>query len=77
MAAFSMPFIGDSSTVTEPIVINLKRSKLFLLLITFTDRFYEVHREFHIWNGGTKAPCTVDDLIQFVIERYPDQKKPY
>lgn len=32
----------------------------------------EVHDEFHSWNGGSKNPCTVDDLIQFVCERYPD-----
>ena len=32
----------------------------------------EVHDEFHSWNGGNKNPCTVDDLIQFVCERYPD-----
>jgi len=33
----------------------------------------EVHEEFHSWNGGSKNPCTVDDLIQFVCERYPDR----
>ncbi len=32
----------------------------------------EVHDEFHSWNGGSKNPCTVDDLIQFVCERYPN-----
>lgn len=32
----------------------------------------EVHDEFHSWNGGSKNPCTVDDLIHFVCERYPD-----
>jgi len=32
----------------------------------------EVHDEFHSWNGGSKNPCTVDDLIQFICERYPD-----
>ena len=31
-----------------------------------------VHNEFHSWNGGSTNPCTVDDLIQFVCERYPD-----
>lgn len=35
----------------------------------------EVHDEFHSWNGGSKNPCTVDDLIQFVCERYPDYPK--
>jgi hypothetical protein len=31
----------------------------------------DVHDEFHSWNGGSKNPCTVDDLIQFACERYP------
>lgn len=31
-----------------------------------------VHNEFHRWNGGSANPCTVDDLIQFVCERYPN-----
>ena len=35
----------------------------------------EVHDEFHSWNGGSKNPCTADDLIQFVCERYPDNPK--
>ncbi|MGB7249865.1 MAG: hypothetical protein WBC73_13085, partial [Phormidesmis sp.] len=37
-------------------------------IITLTA---EVHDEFHSWNGGSQNPCTVDDLIQFVCERYP------
>lgn len=41
-------------------------------IITLTG---EVHDEFHSWNGGSKNPCTVDDLIQFVCERYPDCQK--
>jgi hypothetical protein len=35
----------------------------------------KVHDEFHSWNGGSKNPCTVDDLIQFVCERYPNNPK--
>lgn len=31
-----------------------------------------IHDEFHSWNGGSTNPCTVDDLVQFVCERYPD-----
>ncbi|MBE9063524.1 hypothetical protein [cf. Phormidesmis sp. LEGE 11477] len=31
-----------------------------------------VHNEFHSWNGGSTNPCTIDDLIQFVCERYAD-----
>lgn len=38
-------------------------------IITLTEA---VHNEFHSWNGGNKNPCTVDDLIQFVCERYPN-----
>lgn len=38
-------------------------------LITLKE---EVHKEFHVWNGGSKEPCTIDELIQFVNERYPD-----
>jgi hypothetical protein len=38
-------------------------------LITLTQ---EVHNDFHTWNGGFKKPCTVDNLIQFVSELYPD-----
>ncbi|HEY9302595.1 MAG TPA: hypothetical protein VIQ31_40765 [Phormidium sp.] len=32
----------------------------------------EVHQDFHTWNGGSRKPCTVDHLIQFVSELYPD-----
>ena len=38
-------------------------------LITLTQ---VVHNEFHAWNGGSHNPCTVDRLIQFVSELYPD-----
>ncbi len=38
-------------------------------LITLTQ---EVHNEFHAWNGGSKEPCRVDHLIEFVNELYPD-----
>jgi hypothetical protein len=38
-------------------------------LITLTQ---EVHNEFHAWNGGSQKPCTVDHLIQFITELYPD-----
>ena len=31
-----------------------------------------IHSEFHSWNGGSTNACTVDDLIQFICERYPD-----
>lgn len=31
-----------------------------------------VHTEFHTWNGGFQKPCTVDQLIEFVNELYPD-----
>lgn len=38
-------------------------------IITLTQ---QVHDEFHAWNGGYKKPCTVDHLIQFVNQLYPD-----
>jgi hypothetical protein len=38
-------------------------------LITLTQ---EVHNEFHAWNGGSQKPCTVDHLILFLNELYPD-----
>jgi hypothetical protein len=41
-------------------------------LITLTQ---EVHTDFHTWNGGFQKPCTVDHLIQFVSELYPDNFK--
>lgn len=31
-----------------------------------------LHKNFHAWNGGTSAPCTIDDFIRFVNEQYPD-----
>jgi len=34
-----------------------------------------VHREFHAWNGGGQAHCTVDELIRFVNELYPEQEE--
>ncbi len=37
-------------------------------LITIRE---EIHKEFHTWNGGFKQPCTIDDLIRFVMEIYP------
>ncbi len=39
-------------------------------LITLRE---SVHKEFHAWNRGNDKPCTVDDLIDFVCERYPDK----
>lgn len=48
---------------------SLKIPKINTLLITLTQ---EVHNDFHTWNGGFKKPCTVDNLIQFVSELYPD-----
>lgn len=39
-------------------------------LITLTQ---EVHNDFHAWNGGFQKPCTVDHLMQFVSELYPDR----
>jgi hypothetical protein len=41
-------------------------------LITLTD---DVHKEFHHWNGGFDKPCTIDDLIRFVRELYPEQEE--
>lgn len=41
-------------------------------LITLTQ---VVHNDFHAWNGGFKKPCTVDHLIQFVNELYPENYK--
>ncbi|HEY9846046.1 MAG TPA: hypothetical protein V6D03_07600 [Candidatus Caenarcaniphilales bacterium] len=41
-------------------------------LITLTE---PVHREFHTWNGGVNKPCTIDGLIQFVNELYPEQEE--
>lgn len=41
-------------------------------LITLTEA---VHKEFHAWNGGSKVPCTIDELICFVNELYPDQEE--
>lgn len=38
-------------------------------LITLEEN---IHSEFHSWNGGSSNPCTVDDLITFVCERYPE-----
>ena len=38
-------------------------------LITLTQ---EVHNDFHTWNGGFQKSCTVDHLIQFVSNLYPD-----
>lgn len=39
-------------------------------LITMKE---EIHKEFHTWNRGADKPCTIDDLIRFVNELYPDQ----
>lgn len=39
-------------------------------LITLTE---VVHREFHAWNQGFDKCCTIDNLIQFVNEQYPEQ----
>lgn len=41
-------------------------------LITLTD---DVHKEFHHWNGGFDKPCTIDDLIRFMRELYPEQEE--
>lgn len=32
-----------------------------------------IHQEFHSWMGGFDKPCTVEDFINFLIDRYPDQ----
>jgi hypothetical protein len=33
----------------------------------------QIHQEFHTsWMGGYSTPCTVQDFIDFVTERYPD-----
>ncbi len=39
-------------------------------LITLTK---DIHDEFHQWMGGTSVACTVDDLIKFVVQLYPEQ----
>lgn len=31
-----------------------------------------IHQEFHSFMGGTKTPCTVDDFLVFLQNRYPD-----
>lgn len=41
-------------------------------LITLSN---DVHKEFHHWNGGFDKPCTIDDLINFVRELYPEQEE--
>lgn len=35
----------------------------------------EIHQEFHTWNGGTQSSCTADDMIDFLMERYPDAEE--
>ena len=40
-------------------------------LITLTA---ETHKMFHYWNGGFDKPCTIDDLIRFVNELYPEEE---
>jgi len=35
----------------------------------------EIHKEFHAWNGGTQSSCTADDMINFLMERYPDAEE--
>jgi hypothetical protein len=32
----------------------------------------EVHKEFHTYMGGTQNECTIDNLIEFVIQFYPE-----
>ncbi|MBD2108935.1 hypothetical protein [Nodosilinea sp. FACHB-13] len=41
-------------------------------LITLNE---EVHKEFHSWNGGTQKSCTADEMINFLMERYPDAEE--
>ncbi|MBD2233580.1 hypothetical protein [Phormidium tenue] len=41
-------------------------------LITLNE---EIHKEFHTWNGGTRVSCTADDMINFIMERYPDAEE--
>ena len=38
-------------------------------LITLSQ---EVHNDFHTWNGGSKKPCTADNLIEFVQQLHSD-----
>lgn len=38
-------------------------------LITLNEK---IHKEFHVWHGGNRAGCTADDMIDFLMERYPD-----
>ncbi|PHV61371.1 hypothetical protein [Cyanobacterium aponinum] len=40
-------------------------------LITIDER---IHKEFHLtWMGGYDVECTVQDFIDFITERYPEQ----
>lgn len=41
-------------------------------LITLNEK---IHREFHTWHGGNRAGCTADDMINFLMERYPDAEE--
>lgn len=41
-------------------------------LITLNEK---IHREFHVWHGGNHAGCTADDMINFLMERYPDAEE--
>ncbi|AFY60320.1 hypothetical protein [Synechococcus sp. PCC 6312] len=33
-----------------------------------------LHCEFHAWMGGTNQPCTIDDLIRFIVQLYPEYR---
>lgn len=71
---------GKNSTPASPINITIHHiysinSHPYLAaspdnLITLAD---DVHKEFHNWMGGTDKPCTIDDLIKFVNEMYPEE----
>jgi hypothetical protein len=40
-------------------------------LITIDEK---IHKEFHLtWMGGYDIECTVQDFIDFITERYPEQ----
>lgn len=38
-------------------------------LITMKE---EIHQEFHSYMGGNQVKCTIDDLIKFIIDYYPE-----
>ena len=41
-------------------------------LITIRE---DIHKEFHVWMGGTIVSCTANDFLNFLLERYPNASK--